>query len=248
MILVMRKFIEQINEKLKPYYSLLTMVFFFITSIIALMSWLSSSKDLGVEVSYEKTNLPSTLQDAYNDIFNYIQQHTDDNTIKNGAASLYKYLIDTQEQKTIKVTNNTNEIIKEINLRDCSVAELTSYGVSTTMRNSKESSVILKNVRHDSKAGILTLREPLSLMPGEIMYLHLWGSFSHGREKDNLFINYQNKIAPINISKKYTGIAALLAEYYIPLFALLLLFIVVSGYYMTKYAQNAEKENPSDNC
>ena len=63
----MRKFIEQINEKLKPYYSLLTMVFFFITSIIALMGWLSSSNDLGVEVSYEKTNLPSTLQKEYND-------------------------------------------------------------------------------------------------------------------------------------------------------------------------------------
>ena len=224
------------------------MVFFFITSIIALMGWLSSSKDLEVEVSYEKTNLPSTLQNEYNDVFNYIQQYADDNTIKNSATALYKYLIDTQEQKTIKITNNTNELIKEINLRDCNVVELTSYGVSTTMRNSKESAVILKNVRHDSKARILTLSEPLSLMPGEIMYLHLWGSFFHGREKDNLFINYQNKIAPINTSKKYTGIAALLAEYYIPFFALLLLFIVVSGYYMTKYAQNADKENPSDNC
>lgn len=248
MILIMRKFIEQINEKLKPYYSLLTMVFFFITSIIALMGWLSSSNDLGVEVSYEKTNLPSTLQKEYNDVFNYIQQHTDDNTIKNSATSLYKYLIDTQEQKTIKITNNTTEIIKEINLRDCNVVELTSFGVSTTMRNSKESSVILKNVRHDSKSRILTLSEPLTLMPGEIMYLYLWGTFSHGREKDNLFITHQNKIAPINLSKEYTGIAALLAEYYMPLFALLLLFIVVSGYYMTKYAQNAHKENTSDNC
>ena len=42
--------------------------------------------------------------------------------------------------------------------------------------------------------------------------------------------------------------AALLAEYYIPFFALLLMFIVVSGYYITKYAQNANKENASDNC
>ncbi len=244
----MRKLIEQINDRLKPYYSLLTMVFFFITSIISLFSLLSSPKDLGVEVSYEKINLPSTLQDSYNNVFNYIQQNSDDNAIKQNTTVLYKYLIDTQEQKTIKITNNTKEIINEINLRDCGVVELTSYGVSTSMKVSKESDDILKNIRYDSKSRILTVNEPLSLMPGETLYLNLWGSFAHGREEDNLFVNYHNKLASINLSKKYIGMAALLAEYYIPFFALLLMFIVVSGYYITKYAQNANKENASDNC
>ena len=153
----MRKLIEQINDRLKPYYSLLTMVFFFITSIISLFSLLSSPKDLGVEVSYEKINLPSTLQDSYNNVFNYIQQNSDDNAIKQNTTVLYKYLIDTQEQKTIKITNNTKEIINEINLRDCGVVELTSYGVSTSMKVSKESDDILKNIRYDSKSRILTV-------------------------------------------------------------------------------------------
>lgn len=244
----MKNFIKQVNEALSPYYSLLTMLFFFTTTVITASKWLSSSNDLDVMVSYERVSLPSHIQKSCEAMFNYVLNTVDNRSIQNDANTLYKYLIDTQEKKKIEVRNNTNEIISDIILRDCSVSELTSWGVSTTMKVSRESNEILKNVQHDKKANILTISEPISLMPGERLYLTIWGSFTHGREQDKLFINYKNKLAHISVSKEFTGTAAVFAEYYIPFLILIFIFIVVGGYYIIQYDQSVKKEDISNNC
>lgn len=240
----MREKIKEINKKLEPYYLLIVMIVFFMAGFISIYKILFSPPDLLVRIEKENINYPSSINNTYADIYEYIHDSTNENLIKSKAVQVYEYLVQTRHQRVIEIINNTDKTIKSINIRYTSVRNLTSWAVSSSFLLEEEKDKLLENILFQKASGIIYLKDAVTLPPNGDLKIYLWGEFNPYDWDESLTVDYDGGVAKIEYNKSFSGYKAIIAEYFFAIFILIFLtFILV--YHLQIRNHVANKKNNS---
>ncbi|NOU47195.1 MAG: hypothetical protein HOO86_09050 [Bacteroidales bacterium] len=224
----MREKINEINKKLEPYYLLIVMIVFIIGGFISIYKILFSPPELLVRIEKENINYPSSINKTYVDIYEHIQDSTDNKSLKSKALQVYDYLVQTKQQRVIEIINNTDRSIKSINIRYTSVRKLTSWAVSSSYLLENEKDKLLKNILFQKASGIVYLKDAVNLPPNGNLKIFLWGEFNPYDWDEALTVDYDGGAAKIEYNKTFSGYKAILAEYFFEIFIIIILtFILV---------------------
>ena len=60
--------LEKTNNAFKPYYTLLLMFVFFISTTIAVYRWIVRPQDLSIFIEEQEVNFPNSINDKYNTV------------------------------------------------------------------------------------------------------------------------------------------------------------------------------------
>lgn len=235
----MNDWITNANKKVQPYYLLITMIVFFIGGGVGIYKFLFAPSDITVKVINENINYPSSINEDYMEIYDYLSDSINNNEIKNKAITIYDYLIKTKQQKILHIKNNTNRTIKSINIRETSVRNLISWAVSSEYLLDDEKNKLLKNIVFEKSSGIIYLKNAVDLPPDGDLKFYLWGEFNPYNWDESLTVTYDGGTADIEYNRSFSGFQAIIAEFYFPIFLFLLItFIIVYFLLISKYVDN----------
>lgn len=223
----MKDKIKKLNKLLEPYYLLIVMIVFFIGGFITLCKILFSPPDLLARIEKENINYPSSINDKYVNIYRYIQDSVSQQTLRDEALAVYDYLIKTRQQRVVEIENNTNKTIKSINIRYTNVRNLTSWAVSSSFLLEEEKDKLLKNILFQKESGIIYLKDALNLPPNGNLKIYLWGEFTSYDWDEPLSVDYDGGVAKIEYNKSFSGLEALIAEYFFEILLFIFLTFVV---------------------
>jgi hypothetical protein len=220
--------IKDINKRIEPYYLLIMMLVFFIGGFIAISKFFFSPPDLLVKVTKEEINYPSSINEKYMDIFSFIQDSCKNKETKSQSLDVYNYLLQTKSQRILEFQNNTKNSIKGINIRMTSVKNLTSWAVSSEYLLEQEKDKLMKNIIFQNQSGIVYLKDAVNLPPNGSLKIYLWGDFDPLEWNESLIVDYDGGQAKIENSKTFSGLKAILAEYFYEImFVVILTFILI---------------------
>jgi len=240
----MRQIIVDFNKKVEPYYLVIIMLAFFIGGFISIYKLFFSPPDLSVKIENETINYPASINNRYADVYSYIQDSIKNEEIKSKAVDVYQYLIKTKQQRSLEIKNNTNKTIKSLNIRMTNVRDLTSWAVSSSFLLEEEKEKLLKNIDFQKTSGIIYLKDAVDIPPSGDLTIYLWGEFNPYDWDDVLSISYDGGTAKIEYSKTYSGLKAILAEYFFEIMVFILVTFIFVFYLQTqKYVSS--KENNS---
>lgn len=237
----MNQKIKVINKAIEPYYLLIIMVAFFIGSFITIYKVLFSPPDLIVNVQKENINYPNSINEEYIDLYSFIQDSSKNATLKDKSLIVYNYLIKTKSQRVLDINNNTNKTLKAINIRMTSVRDLTSWAISSEFLLEQEKDKLMKNVTFQNESGIIYLKDAVDLPPKGALKIYLWGDFDPYDWNESLIVDYDGGKARVENMKTFTGIKAILAEYFFEVF-----FFVFVTFCLIYYLQIRKYVNKKD--
>lgn len=237
--------IEQLNKACQPYYLLVTMLVFFTGGFIAISKILFSPAELTVKVVTENINYPASINDNCLELFAAIQKEPADSTMTYNIGKIYQYLLNTKQQKIYEIINNTNKTMRAINIRETGVQDLTSWAVSSEYLLQEEKDRILKNLVYEKQSGIIYMKDALNLPPDATVKIYIWGDFTSYSPEESLIVTYDGGTGKLIKSKSFTGISAIIAEYWF-LIAILVIatFALTYQLLINRYAPN--KKNISE--
>ena len=241
----MRKNIQELNNKLEPYYLLIMMLLFLVTAPITLFTIIPAPRHLIVKVEKEDINYPATINEEYILIYNFIHDSTNNEDVKNNSTELFDYLIKTKHQWNIDIKNNSKKTIKGIHLRLLNVSDLTSCAVTSSYLLEEEKNKMVNNIYFDKNSGIIYLKDTVDLPPFGELKISLWGNFLEWME--NLSINYEDGEAKIEYVRTFSGIKAVIGQFSVVIFITLIATFALIYYLQLKkygiYKKNISNPN-----
>jgi hypothetical protein len=230
----MMELIKKLNRAIEPYYLLITMLIFFIAGFFSLAKFILSPPDVLVTVKKENIHYPSSINQDYAKLYQYIQDSTKSSQVQNLSYEVYKYLNNTKTQWILDIQNNTDHKIKSINIRMSDVSDLTSKGVSSEFLLDEETEKLLQNLIFQKNTGILYLKDGVDLPPNGTLKISLWGEFNNYDWIESLSIDYENGTAKIEYPKLFVGWKALVANYFLEIFIFIIATFVLIYYLLVK--------------
>lgn len=241
-----REKIEHFNESLKPYYTLIGMIIFFIGIFITSYKILVKSPELSVNVSKENINYPNSINEHYNKVYDSFMKLNPDSTLKVDANTVFSYLLKTKQNWIIRLKNETDKTLEKVNLRIINVSDITSWAISSDYLLEEEKTKVLGKVKFQESSGVVYLSDFVNLPPNSSMSLYLWGKFDESLWNDNIIVTYDGGVGIIEKSIEVTGFKAYLVDYFFEImFFLLLIFCIVYLYKVRgKFSEvpNAQKD------
>ena len=237
----MREKIKKFLKILEPYRLLIDMIVALIVGIGVFYKLLFSPPDLIVKVDKENINYPSSINNTYLDIYNYVQDSTHNANLKVKSTELLNYLFKTQHQRILDIRNNTNKIIKSVNIRFMNVRGLTSWSVSSSYLLENEIDKLLKNILFEKSSGIVYFKDAVDLPPSGDLKLYLWGEFNNNDWIESLLVDYDGGSAKIQYNKSFSGLKAVMAEYSFEFFLFLIATFILIFHLQTKKYVNPKK-------
>jgi hypothetical protein len=241
----MRKKIQELNKKVEPYYLLITMLLFLVTAPITLYTIIPPPRHIVVKVDKENINYPASINDKYIKIYNYVNDSTNNEDLKNNSNELFDYLIKTKDQWNIDIKNNSKKTIKGIHLRLLNVSSLTSSAVTSSYLLEEEKNNMVKNLIFDKVSGIIYLKDAVDLPPFGELKISLWGEFYNWM--NTLNVNYEDGEAKIEYIKTFSGLKAVIGQFSTTIFiTLIATFILIYYLQLKKYGihkKNISKHN-----
>jgi len=231
--------IKEVNKTMEPYYLLIMMLVFFIGGFIAISKFFFSPPDLLVKVTKEEINYPSSINKQYMDIFSFVQDSCKSKQTKDQSLDVYNYLLQTKSQRILEFQNNTKNTIKAINIRMTSVKNLTSCAVSSEYLLEQEKDKVLKSIIFQKESGIIYLKDAVNLPPNGSLKIYLWGDFDPIEWNETLIVDYDGGKAKIENSKTFSGLKAILAEYFYEI-----MFVVILTFIFIYFLQIRKDETP----
>lgn len=226
-----REKIENFNESLKPYYTLIGMIIFFVGIFITSYKILVKSPELSVYVSKENINYPNSINENYSKVYDSFMQLNPDSKLKVDAITVYNYLLKTKQNWIVRLKNETDKTIEKVNLRVINVSDITSWAISSDYLIEKEKKKVLEKVKFQESSAVVYLSDFVSIPPNSSMSLYLWGKFDESLWNDNILVTYDGGVGIIEKSIEVTGFKAYLVDYFFELmFFLLLVFCLVFLY------------------
>ena len=243
---VFREKIEHFNESLKPYYTLIIMIIFFVGLFITSYKILVKSPKLSVFVSKENINYPNSINENYSKVYDSFMKGNPDSDLKVEANTVYSYLLKTKQNWIIRLKNETDKTVEKVNLRIINVSDITSWAVSSDYLLEEEKKEVLDKVKFQKSSGVVYLSDFVNIPPNSSMSLYLWGKFDESPWNDNIIVTYDGGVGIIEKRIEVTGFKAYLVDYCSEImFFLLLLFCLVSLYTIRgklNEAPNAKKD------
>jgi len=227
---------EKIEKKVKPYHSLIVMLIFLVSGIIAVYQFVVKPPDLSIEIKKNEVNFPSSLSKKLDHLLRYLADSSKNDTAFENAGTLREYLVNTDYYWSITFKNETRLAIKSVNARIVNVSALNAWAVSSTYFSEKEKNAILQKISFEPQSGIIYL-DKLDELPSKAdLTIYVWGKLPTLSLDENIYVNYEGGSARIGKHLDVTGFKAYIVEYIYELFfILLLIFIAIYIRVVKKY-------------
>lgn len=235
---------EKIQKLLKytdPYRLLIEMIAGLIGGILLLYHVILAPPDLLIKVDKENINYPSSINDEYLDIYNYVHDSTANLNLKAKSNEVLNYLFKTKHQRILDIKNNTNKIIKSVNIRFLNAKSLTSWSVSSSYLLEEEIDKLLKNILFEKSSGIIYFKNAVDLPPSGDLKVYLWGEFNNSDWIESLIVDYDGGSGKIQYNKSFSGVKAIIADHYLDFFLFLIATFILVFHLQTKKYVNPKK-------
>jgi len=209
-----QKFINKLNEALKPYYTLLVYAIFFIGLIIAAYKFLIKSPELNVIISRDKIYYPASINKNAEKLYYFVSDSIKNDSIKKISQSVFYYLLETKNSWRIDLINQTDKSLNKISLRLLNIHKLTSYSIAADYLTDKEKSDLLGKLSYQPESNILYIQDFVNLPARKMITIYLWGEFASMMNDESLIVNYDGGDGFIEESKTVTGFKAYLVDYF----------------------------------
>ena len=230
----MSKIFIELNEKLKPYYSLITMIFFFSGLFISAYKFIISPSDLRITIQNEQIGYPNSLGKYYEKLDNYV---INSDTLIQESITIYNFLLKTTDHKKITLKNTSNKTLRDVKFKQQNTEALTAWGVSSDFLTSGEEQDLKKNIEFDDVRQILYFIEPFNIAPNSQINIEIWGNFKQGIINNNLIVNHSNGDAHIEESYTVSGIKGYFLNYSFEFLAILILIFIAVYHIGIKYSK-----------
>lgn len=224
----MRKILEKINEKLKPYYALMTMILFFGGLFTSAYKFVISPTDLRITIESERTQYPSSIVNMYNKIYNHLVQR---DTLIVEAGTVYSFLIETTESKKIELQNISSKTIRGVKFKQLNADELTAWGITSDFLTTDEEQKLKQNLIFDETKKVIYLNNPIDISPNSQVTIFLWGSFKPDFFSKDIIVNHDNGEGHIEKAYTVSGLKGYFVNYAFE-FIIIMLFIFIGVYYV----------------
>lgn len=228
-----KKFIE-LNEKLKPYYSLITMIIFFSGLFISAYKFIISPSDLRITIQTEQVSYPNSLGDYYEKLDNYIIKS---DTLIDESRIIYNFLLKTTDHKKITLKNTSSKTLRDVKFKQQNTEALTAWGISSDFLTSGEEQNLKKNIEFDEVRQILYFVKPIDIAPNSQINIEIWGNFKDGIINNNLIVNHSNGDGHIEESYTVSGIKGYFVNYSFEFLAILILIFIAVYHIGIKYSK-----------
>jgi len=223
-----------INNKLKPYATLLGTIGVIIGAIVAVYAFLFRPQDLSVFVQREEVNFPVNINDEFVHVYNFVADSCRDSTVVADTRATYRYLQNTNNFWIITLRNETKKSLKNIVLRITDVSSLGAWAVNSDFLLQSERDKLVKSFTFDSTNSVVALNNIESLPGAEQIKLYIWGKLSTLNLDENLIVTYEDGQGHVGHEYKASGFKAFLCEYLYEFFLLTLLIFFIAYWRLIK--------------
>ena len=230
----MNETLENINKKLTPYYSLLTMIGFFLMLFISSYKFIISPSDLRISVQNEKISYPSSIGRYYEVIYDEMLKQ---DTLLIEAASVYSFLLKTSDFKSITLKNTSSKTLRTVRFKYLNTDALTAWSISSNFLTNFEENNLKKNLIFDEVRNIVYFKNVVDIPPNSQININLWGNFKDELINSNIITNHESGEGHIEQSYNISGLKGYFVNYAFE-FLVILMFIFIVVYYVgIKYAR-----------
>jgi hypothetical protein len=219
--------VEKINQSLKPYYSLLIMIVFFMGTFITGYKIIVKSPDLRVHEIKDNIDYPNSINECYKRVFDSFNKQNSDSSLRADAINVYEYLLRTKQQERISLKNETEKTLEKVDIRIINVSGLTSWAVSSDYLADEEKTKLMRSVKYDERSGEIYLSEKFDILPKGAITFYLWGQFDESVWNNNLRVTYDGGMGFLEKSIQVSGFKAYIDEYWYEIIFFMLLVVCV---------------------
>lgn len=199
--------INQINERLSPYYSLFIMIIFFGGLFITAYNFIISPSHLRIEVKTDQVSYPNSLYESQEEVRKYLSEESDKyDSLKYNLINISSFLQKTTEIKEIKLINTSSKTLHAVRFKYLNANNWTSYSVTSTYLTSNEEKELYSNLHLDEKRKIIYLKNTIDIPPKSEVIITLWGSFNENILNNNIIVTYSGGDGFIEESYTVSGI------------------------------------------
>ena len=224
----MNKTLEKINNKIKPYYSLLTMLGFFSVLLISAFNFIISPSDLRITVQNERISYPSSIGIYYNDINDFVISQ---DTLLSEVSTIYGFLIETTDYKRITLKNTSSKTLRGVKFKQVNTDALTAWSISSDFLTNAEEEKLKKNLIFDKIRNIIYFKSDIEIPPNSQVIISIWGNFKVELVNSNIIVNHDGGDGHIEKAYSVSGLKGYFVNYSFE-FIVILLFIFISVYYV----------------
>lgn len=226
--------LKAFNEKIKPYYSLLTMLLFFIALFISAYKYIISPSDLRVTVESDSITYPTLISQSANNITDYILSV---DTLESDGAAIHGFLVQTTEFNKITLTNTSTKSLTGVRFKKLQCDALTGWGIGSDFLTSKEEQELKKNIAYDEYKSIVYLKNEVDIPPNGSIYIRLWGNFKPDLLGNNLVVTHNGGDGHIERSYHITGLKGYFFNYFFEIAIIVLCIFCIVFYVGVKQAR-----------
>lgn len=219
--------VKKLNEKIEPYYALITMIIFFGGLFVTAYKYVISPSDLKVSIKKESVDYPNSIKKGFEDVYEFALRN---DSLKNQSIDLYSFLIKTTDLKTINIVNNGETTVKGIKFKQLNADALTAYSITSDFLTSAEEASLRRNLEFDESHKIIYMNEPADIPAKKSIKIRLWGSFKPTLFNDETIISSDDGDAHIEDSYEVSGVKGYLINYYLELVVLMIIIFVLVYY------------------
>jgi hypothetical protein len=234
--------IVKLNKTLEPYYALLITLGLFATLLLSLYKFIFSPTDLKVNVQTAEMNYPSSIGNAYKNVFKTVAAN--DSIATGDAALVYGFILQTTEQKTIMIENVSDKTLRDVTFKHLYTDDITAYSISSDFFNQDEEKNLYENLVYDENRSITYLKQLIDLPPKKSIKIKLWGSFKKSLITNDVLVSHSDGDAFFDKTYSISGLKGYFVQYIYEFLVILILIFITIYHYGLKYAlDKSTKEN-----
>ncbi len=226
--------LQAFNAKIKPYYSLLTMLAFFIALFIGAYELIISPSDLRVNVKRDNITYPSYISNSAENLSKYTYRA---DTLVSEGISIHSFLVQTTEFNKITLTNTSSKSLTGVKFKKLQCDALTGWGISSDFLTIDEEQKLKKNIAYDEYKSIVYLKSEIDVPPGGSVFIRIWGNFKPDLLDNNLIVTYNGGDGYIEKNFEIGGLKGYFFNYFFEVSLIVLVIFCIVYYVGIKQAR-----------
>lgn len=230
----MRQQLEKVNDAIKPYYALISMIIFFGGLFITTYKYVISPSDLRISVETERLHYPTSIANSYTNVYNYVISK---DTLLSDASTIYSFLVKTTESKRITLNNTSSKTLRGVKFRHLNTDDLTAWGISSDYLTANEEQKLKENLVFDDARKMIHLLNPVDIAPKSQISIVVWGSFKADIFDHDIIASYDNGEGHVDKTYNIGGMKGYFVNYAFEFIALMLLIFITVYYIGIKFVK-----------
>lgn len=223
----MNETLEKINKKLKPYYSLLTMIGFFLMLFIGAYKFVISPSDLKITIQNDRVSYPNSIGEFYGKISSFIIEN---DTLQTETTTIYNFLLKTTDYKRITLKNTSSKTLRGVKFKQINTDALTAWSVSSDFLTNNEEQSLKQNLVFDETRNIVYFKSDIEIPPNSQVFINIWGNFKEEIVNNNVIVNHDGGDGHIEKTYSVSGLKGYFVNNSFELIVILILIFIVVYY------------------